>query len=46
MRSRTVVSGERVTLGIGLLALQGRVTIEGEVTFCHVNTLSFVPEIQ
>ena len=41
MRSRKVVSGGRVTLGVELLALQGRVTIGGETTFCHVSTLSF-----
>ena len=40
MRSRKVVSVGRVTLGVGLLALQGKVTLRGETTFCHVNTLS------
>ena len=40
MRSRKVVSGGLVILGVGLLALQGRVTLGGETTFCHTNTLS------
>ena len=29
-----------MTLGVGLLALQDRVTLGGETPFCHVSTLS------
>ena len=41
VRSRKVVSGGRVTLGVGFLALQGRLTLGSEKTIFHVNTLSF-----
>ena len=40
MRSHKVVSRGRVTLEVRLLALQDRLTLGGETTFCHVNTLS------